>query len=177
VEKPENPKSNLALAGLYFIRDQRILKAAIEQLIKDDITTRGEYQLTDALQLLIQQGESIQVKEIDGWYDCGTRESLLESHRFLLKSNNSQAMANGAIIRPPVFIHPEAIVQNSIIGPYVTLDKGSRVTNAVISNTIVSRFASIESMILKDSLIGESAIAISPARTINIGDYSELKFD
>ena len=177
VEKPEHPRSNLALAGLYFIRDQRILKAAIEELIEKDIRTRGEYQLTDALQLLVQKGETIRVKEIDGWYDCGTRESLLDSHRFLLNNLHSDPSSNGAIIHPPVYIHPEAIVQNSIVGPYVTLDKGARVTDAVISNSIVGRNAMIQSMILKDSLIGENATTISPARTINIGDYSELKFD
>ncbi len=177
VEKPENPRSDLALAGLYFIRDQRILLNAIQRLIDEDIRTRGEYQLTDALQLLIEDGEDIQVKEIDGWYDCGTRQSLLASHQFLLKTAEPASSADGSIIRHPVFIHPEAVVENSIIGPHVTLDRGCRIKNAVLTNTIVSRNAVIEAMVLNDSLIGESAVAVSPARTINIGDYSELKFD
>lgn len=177
VEKPEEPKSNLALAGLYFIRDQRILKAAIERLISEDVKTRGEYQLTDALQLLIEDGEDFRVKEIDGWYDCGTRESLLESHRFLLRNSPAPRAIKGSIIREPVFLHPEATVENSVIGPYVTLDRGSRVSNAILSNTIVSKNAIVEKMVLNDSLIGENAVALNPGRTINIGEYSELKFD
>lgn len=177
VEKPEKPKSDLALAGLYFIRDQRILMKAIQRLVDEDIRTRGEYQLTDALQLLIEDGEEFLVKEIDGWYDCGTRQSLLESHQFLLKDSQNSTEFSGSIIRQPVYIHPEAVIENSIIGPHVTLDKGCKIRNAVLSNTIVSPYATIERMVLNDSLIGESAMAISPARTINIGDYSELKFD
>jgi len=177
VEKPEHPKSNLALAGLYFMKDQRVLKAALEKLVREDIRTRGEYQLTDALQLLIREGHEIEVKRINGWYDCGTRESLLDSHRYLLRHTHSTEHAKGAILHPPVYIHPEAVVENSIIGPYVTIDKGSHVQNAILTNTIVSRHACIDNMILKDSLIGENAIVASPSRTINIGDYSELKFD
>ena len=177
VEKPENPKSDLALAGMYFIKDQRVLKAALEKLIADDVKTRGEYQLTDALQMMIEEGETIEAVEIKGWYDCGTKESLLESHRFLLDGSQSTDHVKDTIVHQPVFIHPEAHVSNSVIGPNVTIDKNSEVEGAIISESIVGKGSIIRNMILKNSLIGDNALAESHIRSINVGDYSELKFD
>ena len=177
VEKPEIPKSDLALAGMYYIQDQRILKAAIEKLIEDDIKTRGEYQLTDALQLMIEDGEHIEAVEINGWYDCGTKESLLDSHRFLLKHHLSTGHSNGSIIHPPVFIHEEAKVSDSVIGPNVTINKGAEICGAILTETIVGKGAVINNMILSQSLIGDHALVDSQKRVVNVGDYSELKLN
>ena len=177
VEKPEIPKSDLALAGLYYIQDQRILKAAIEKLIEDDIKTRGEYQLTDALQLMIEDGEHIEAVEINGWYDCGTKESLLDSHRFLLKHHLSTEHSNGSIIHPPVFIHETAKVSDSVIGPNVTIDKGAQICGAILTETIVGKGSVINSMILSHSLVGDHALVEGQKRVVNVGDYSELKLN
>ncbi|NQV30165.1 MAG: NTP transferase domain-containing protein [Candidatus Marinimicrobia bacterium] len=174
VEKPEHPKSDLALAGLYYIKDQRVLKATIEKLIANNIKTRDEYQLTDALQMMIENGENIRAIEIKGWYDCGTKESLLESHRFLLTHHLSTEHSHGSIIHPPVFIHAKAKVTNSVIGPNVTIDKSAEISGAILSETIVGKGAVIKNMILSHSLVGDNAIAESQARSISIGDYSEL---
>ncbi|NQV41998.1 MAG: NTP transferase domain-containing protein [Candidatus Marinimicrobia bacterium] len=177
VEKPEHPKSDLALAGMYYIQDQRILKAAIEKLIADDIKTRGEYQLTDALQLMIESGEHIEAVEINGWYDCGTKESLLDSHRFLLNHHLSTEHSSGSIIHPPVFIHDEAKVSDCVIGPNVTIDKGAEVSGAILTDTIVGKGAIIKNMILSHSLIGDHAVTEGQKRVVNVGDYSELKLN
>lgn len=177
VEKPEDPKSDLALAGMYFIKDQRILKSAIEKLIADDITTRGEYQLTDALQLMIEQGQNIQAVEINGWYDCGTKESLLDSHRYLLDRHLPTKHTGDAIIHPPVFIHAEAKVKNSVIGPNVTIDKGADIEGAILTETIVGKGAHIKNIILSNSLIGDHAGVEGEQRSINVGDYSEIKLN
>ena len=177
VEKPDNPKSDLALAGMYYIQDQRVLKTALEKLIADDIKTRGEYQLTDALQLMIENGEHIQAVEINGWYDCGTKESLLDSHRFLLNHHLSTEHSKGSIIHPPVFIHEEAKVSDSVIGPNVTIDKGAEINGAILTETIVGKGAHINNMILNYSLVGDHALVEGQKRVVNVGDYSELKLN
>ncbi len=177
VEKPEKPKSDLALAGMYYIKDQRVLKAAIEKLISDDIKTRGEYQLTDALQMMIENGDGIKAVEINGWYDCGTKESLLDSHRFLLKHNLSTEHKKGSIIHPPVFIHADAKVESSVIGPNVTIDRGAEVSGTILTETIVGKGSVIKNMILSHSLVGDHALAENHALTVNVGDYSELKLN
>ena len=176
VEKPDEPNSNLALVGLYFIKHQGKLKKAIERTIAENITTKGEYQLTDALQLMIDDGEEIHTKTISGWYDCGTKESLLASHKFLLSSIQTNGELPSVVQHQPVFIHPDAVVENSIIGPNVTIARNAVVKNTVLSNAIIGRHATVENMVLKDSLIGDSAIIQDSARVVNIGDFSELKF-
>lgn len=177
VEKPEAPKSDLALAGMYYIKDQRVLKSALEKLIRDDIRTRDEYQLTDALQMMIENGEKTKAIQINGWYDCGTKESLLDSHRFLLQKAQSTDQMESTVIHPPVFIHSQATVRNSVIGPNVTIDKGSEVDGAILSDTIVGKYSIIRNMILRNSLIGDNSVSESHVRSVNVGDYSELKFD
>lgn len=177
VEKPDEPKSDLALAGMYYVKDQRILKAAIEKLIADDIKTRDEYQLTDAFQLMIESGTEIKAVEINGWYDCGTKESLLDSHRFLLDDTLSADHVKGSIVHPPVFIHPEANVTNSVIGPNVTIDKRAEVSGAILTETIVGKDSVIKNLILSHSLIGNYATVDGNVRAINVGDYSELKLN
>ena len=132
VEKPDQPRSDLALAGMYYIKDQRILKAAIEKLIQDDIRTRGEFQLTDALQMMIDEGERFKAVPIKGWYDCGTKESLLDSHRFLLDDAQPTDHVEETVVIQPVFIHPEARVTRSIIGRNVTIDTGAEVSGAIL---------------------------------------------
>jgi glucose-1-phosphate thymidylyltransferase len=175
VEKPDEPKSDLALAGMYYIKDQRILKAAIEKLITDNITTRGEYQLTDALQYMLETGEVIQAVEINGWYDCGTIDSLLESHRFLLKHNVSEEIERSCTIHPPVFIHPDAKVTNSTIGPYVTIDAGSRVSGSTIEETIIGRETSINNVKLGHRLISNHSVEGNVESGLSERIQSELK--
>lgn len=157
VEKPDEPKSDLALAGMYYIRDQRVLKSALEQLIEDDIKTRGEYQLTDALQQMIENGEHIQAVTINGWYDCGTKESLLDSHRFLLKNQVSDTHEEANTIHPPVFIHDEAQVSGSVIGPNVTINKGTLVSGSHIEETIIGEASIIKDKTFSHALIGDKS--------------------
>ncbi len=177
IEKPKDPVSNLALAGLYFLRNQRHLKEAIEHLIDNDIRTRNEIQLTDALQYMIRNGEEFFVKEIKGWYDCGNKDNILKSQQFLLKDAQTKEKRTNTVIHPPVFIHPEAKVNNAVIGPFVTIDKGAEVNNSIIRNSIIGKYSKITNLVLSDSLIGEDAFVSSRERQANIGDFSELQFN
>jgi len=69
VEKPQAPVSTLAIAGVYFITEPALLAKCIERLIADDVRTRGEYQLTDALQLMVEAGHEMVTFPIEGWFD------------------------------------------------------------------------------------------------------------
>jgi len=121
IEKPSQPVSRLALVGLYYIKNSELLKLCLNDLIKKDIKTRGEYQLTDALQLMIDREEKITTFQVDGWYDCGKPETLLSTNRFLLSKNNFKFNSDNVVVIPPVYISEKAVVKNSIIGPYTTI--------------------------------------------------------
>jgi glucose-1-phosphate thymidylyltransferase len=173
VEKPDDPKSDLAIAGIYLVRSQRILKLAIEKLISDNIKTRGEYQITDAFQIMIDNGEKIQALKIDNWYDCGTKKTLLFTNKYLLsKIKKTNKKFPNSIIKDNVFIGENVKIADSIIGPNVSLGNEIKIDNSIISNTIINKNATISNKLITDSIIGESVIIKGELTSLNIGNDS-----
>ncbi|MEK7748784.1 MAG: sugar phosphate nucleotidyltransferase [Bacteroidota bacterium] len=177
VEKPEKPTSNLAIIGLYYITQPEVLVDCLREIIKGNAKTKGEFQLTDALQLMIERGQKFKTYNVDGWYDCGKPETLLSTNRHLLDHNSMPPVPKGITVQSPVFISPEASVKNSVIGPYATIAAGATVENAIIRNSIVSEGATVINALLEDSIVGSNAIVRGNYKRINIGDSSELEFN
>ena len=78
----------------------------------------------------------------------------------------------GATIAPPVYIHPSAVVECSVIGPYVTIGQGARVSGAVISDSIIDSGAAVAHCVLSHSVIGENAVVDGPTQALILGDDS-----
>ena len=175
VEKPDTPVSNLAIVGLYFLKQAGSLFSSIDYLIDNDIKTKGEYQLTDALQLMIERGETFTTFTVHGWYDCGKSETLLSTNEILLKDNSSTKQYPGSIINNPVFIADSARLENAIIGPNTTIGEHAVITNAIIKDSIIGNDSLVEHIILEQSIVGNNASITGTARKINIGDYSEIR--
>jgi glucose-1-phosphate thymidylyltransferase len=176
IEKPEHPTSNDAIVGLYWIRNPRLLEESIEELFKEDIRTRGEYQLTDALQLMLNKGEKIKTFTVEGWYDCGKPETLLATNRHLLEKLNHQVIIKDVVIIPPVFVSPKAKIKHSMIGPYATIAHGASVEDSIVRNSIVSEDAQVSRTLLENSIVGNNAVVQGNFQRINIGDSSEIEF-
>ncbi len=175
VEKPEHPQSNLAIVGIYLIRDMPKLYSAIGTLIDKNIRTKGEYQLTDALQLLIDRGQTMETFPVEGWYDCGKPETLLDTNRQLLDLYpQKSSKIKGVVINSPVSIDPSARIEKSVIGPYVSVAAGSHIKNAVISDTIIGKNVCLESIMLQKSIVGDNAVVRGKQRKLNVGDGSEV---
>jgi glucose-1-phosphate thymidylyltransferase len=176
VEKPEIPKSNLALVGLYYIRRPQLMVECLDEMIKSNTRTKDEFQLTDALQMMIERGESMQTFPVEGWFDCGKPETLLSTNQHLLGLQAAALPIKGVVIQPPVFISEKAKVTNSIIGPNATIADHAVVENSIINNSIIGEGATVVNALLEESLIGPSAIVRGNYKRINIGDSSELEF-
>jgi glucose-1-phosphate thymidylyltransferase len=176
IEKPEEPKSKLAVVGIYYIRQPQVLVESLKEIVKRNIRTKGEFQLTDALQLMIERGEKMKPFTVNGWYDCGKPETLLETNRHLLASVPSPEPRKDVVIISPVFISPKAAVRNSVVGPYATVAEEATVENSIIRNTIVSEGAEVSDALLEDSIVGSNARVRGSYKRINIGDSSELEF-
>jgi glucose-1-phosphate thymidylyltransferase len=177
VEKPAEPKGNLALVGLYFVHDGELLRKAIAGLVDDDSRTRGEYQLTDALQRMIDAGERFVPYEIGGWYDCGKSETLLATNRALLDLRPPQNSAHGverSVLIPPVHVGPRCAIENSIVGPHVSMAEGVTIRDAVVRDTILADGAHVEGAVLEGSIVGPESRVRGRARTVNLGDNSEV---
>lgn len=176
IEKPETPISKLALVGLYYISNAKLLVKCLNELFERNIRTREEYQLTDALQLMIDNGEIITTFPVEGWYDCGKPETLLSTNQFLLKQGGTNRSIEGVVMNDPVFISESAVVKNSVIGPFTTIAENCEVTDSIIKNSIISPGAKVEKAMLDRSIIGSNAIIIGNYHKLNAGDSSEIEF-
>jgi glucose-1-phosphate thymidylyltransferase len=176
VEKPEKPPSNLAIVGLYYFTDGAPLYGALDEVMRRNIRTRGEYQLTDALQILLEKGLAMTCLPIEGWFDCGSRETLLETNRYLLDRDGVTPVIDGSIVIPPVAIDPSVTVDGSIVGPYVSVAAGAVIRGAIIRNSILGEGAVVENTALEGSLVGNEAVVRESRRRLNVGDSSEIEW-
>ncbi len=176
VEKPKELISNLALVGLYYIANPDLLLKCLDELFEKEIKTRGEYQLTDALQLMVEKGEEIKTFPVEGWYDCGKPETVLSTNKFLLFQKGTSKHLNNVVINEPVFIAESATVENSVIGPFATIAENCEVRECIIKNSIVNQNSVVEKSLLEDSIIGSNALIKGNHKKLNAGDSSEIIF-
>lgn len=176
VEKPEVPVSNQAIVGVYLIRHPALLGECLERMVREQRVVRGEYWLADALQMMVEAGERMQTFQINGWYDCGTPEALLEANRELLTSERPMPDGLlGSVVLSPSYVDPSAQIEGSVIGPFTSIAEGARVTNSVVRDSIVNAGAALEGVLLEHSIIGERATVSGRASRINLGDSSEIE--
>ncbi|MFN0275100.1 MAG: sugar phosphate nucleotidyltransferase [Chitinophagales bacterium] len=177
VEKPSIPKSNLALVGLYRIIESEKLFDALEKNMFEGMRTKGEFHLTDAIMQLINEGIPFSGFKVQNWYDCGKKEILLETNAILLKklqvSGKGKSFENTIII-DPVSIASGCEIKHSIIGPNVTLGENTQVNYAIIRDSIIGNYATIEDVVLHHSVIGSDAIIKGLSQSLNIGDNTEI---
>lgn len=175
IEKPEVPPSDLAIIGIYFLREAERLLPAIEYLFQHQVRSKGEYQLTDALQKLCDEGLKLQALPVEEWLDCGSRPLILKAQARLLDLGLAPPSApggSGVQVIPPVYISPEAQVTDSVIGPYVAIEPGARVHRSVLSYSLCRSGCVVEGSILHESLVGAHALCRQGAGVVDLGDYS-----
>lgn len=180
VEKPAIPKSNMALVGLYKIKESEVLFQCLEHLFKQNIQTHGEYYLTDALDCMIKKGIQFKYVKVKNWFDCGRKESLLESNATLLKKSGGNVidghLYEDTIIIPPVSIAPNCIIKNAIIGPHVAIGANAKISNSVVRDSIIGSYTTLHEVVIDNSLIGNDASVKGLSRSLNIGDNTEIDF-
>jgi len=180
IEKPTSMQHNLAVVGLYYIRDAPWLMEAIDQLMQRGITTHGEYYLADALQLMINDGARLIARPVEVWKDCGKPETVLEANRYLLAQGHGNSekvrkmVTEGSLLIPPVHIDPTARIIHSIVGPYVTIAPRCEVRDSVIRDSIIDEGAHIADTMLEQSLIGKEALVKGRYQKLNVGDSSSV---
>ncbi len=174
IEKPSEPISNLAIVDVYYFASGRKLMKYCRELKEKNIRTRGEYQLTDAMQLMVQNGEPFGVLDIDGWYDCGKPETLLETNRELLDKNGgfgSPLLKNSVVIEP-CFFGEGTVITNSVVGPWFSGGDNILIEDAIIKNTIAGSGSDIRRIVLTESVTGERSKVHGSLLRTYIGDDS-----
>jgi glucose-1-phosphate thymidylyltransferase len=178
VEKPQIPKSNMALVGIYLIKETEQLFNCLDDNRRNLVKSRGEFSITDAIECMISHGARFQAFKVQNWFDCGKKETLLESNATLLKKFggviSKEHHFENTIIIPPVSIAPGCDIKNSIIGPNVTIGERSNISYSVIKNSIIGSFANLSDIVLTKSLIGGDTEVKGESRSLNIGDNTEI---
>src|SRR4029077_19221890 len=158
VEKPQIPKSNMALVGIYKIRETEALFSCLENNIRNQLTSYGEYNLTDAIECMIHNGVKFGSFKVQNWFDAGKKETLLESNAKLLKKFGSNIAPDhefeNTIVIHPVNIASGSTIKNSIIGPNVAIGEKTLVNYSILKDSIIGSFANLYDIVLSHSLIG-----------------------
>jgi glucose-1-phosphate thymidylyltransferase len=177
VEKPKTPVSNLAVVGVYYLKNWKLFVDCLDELLERGIQTQGEYYLADALQLMVERGAKLTVFPIDVWEDTGTPEALLETNRYLLQKCCADVAGDvkDSMIIPPVDAAPGCRIENSIVGPNVSIATGAVVLNSIIRDSIVGEGAQVSGAVLADSIIGNNALIEWAPRRLNVSDYSQIE--
>ncbi len=180
VEKPKIPKSNLAMVGFYRIKEVPLLVEALEYNIENNISSDGEFPLTDALMHMIEKGAVFSGIEVDNWFDCGKKEVLLQTNATLLDregyaSSNLPPFDNSIIIHP-VSIGENCLIVNAIIGPHVTIGNNVQIHYAIVKDSIIGNFTSIREVVLQKSVVGNDTSITGLRQSLNIGDNTEIDF-
>lgn len=176
IEKPNDMNNNLAVVGCYYFHDGAALINAIEDQIKRNISLKGEFFLADAINILLENKSPMRIEQVKVWLDAGTSEALLDTNRYMLEHGRSNISTTiydeDNIIIPPVFIHPEARISTSIIGPYASIAAGAVVQGSSIKDSILSPGVHITNTHLEGSLLGHDVVINGMMGKFNLGDNS-----
>ncbi len=178
VEKPAIPKSNMALVGIYKIKETSFLFSCIKNIIERGERTNQEFTLTDALECMIQKGTHFKFFKVQNWFDCGKKETLLESNATMLKKFGGTVSGienfENTIIIPPVSIGEGCEIKNSVIGPNVSIGEHTVLNYTIVKESIIGSYSKLYDVVLDDSLIGSDTGIKGETRSLNIGDDTDI---
>ncbi|MEY4877367.1 MAG: hypothetical protein RL708_2517 [Bacteroidota bacterium] len=180
VEKPKELVSDLAIIGIYYFKDGDYLRREMQYLLDNDIKEKGEYQLTNALENMKNKGTQFKPGQVKEWLDCGNKDATVYTNQRVLALNEhnlkipaSATIVNSTVIQP-CFIGENVTIENSIVGPYVSVGEKSIVKKSVIENSIVQTNSKIENACITNSMIGNFVQKVSKAEDVSIGDYTTI---
>ena len=178
VEKPKEFISDLAIIGIYYFKKSEELKSQIKYLLDNKIMKSGEYQLTDALENLKNEGLTFFPGQVQDWLDCGNKQAVIDSNaRYLSFIQEEQLISPEAILENSVVLEPVVIgagakVVNSVIGPNVSIGENSVIQNSLISNSVIQQNSKITQSNISNSLVGNFVVYEKTPSTLSLGDYS-----
>ena len=183
VEKPQTFVSDLAIIGIYYFRKGEVLRDEIQYLLDNDIREKGEYQLTNALENMKEKGVRFVPGEVMEWMDCGNKDITVETNGKVLEFeyrdgkklvSDTVKQVNATIIEP-CFIGENVVLENAVVGPYVSLGNNSQVKDSVIKNSLIQEDTTIVNAVLDKAMIGNHVYYDGNYTSVSLGDYTELK--
>ena len=181
-EKPKTFVSDEAIIGIYYFNNGDYLKSELQYLIDNNISVKGEYQITDALSNMCKKGSRFKTAAVNHWLDCGNKENTVLTNKAILeighengKLVSKEIIQENSVIIPPCYIGKGATIKNSIVGPYVSIGENTIVDSCVITNSIIMNHARVTDANIDFSMVGNFAEYEGNKESLNLGDYSEVK--
>ena len=180
IEKPKEFVSDTAIIGIYYFKDGANFKKELQYLIDNKIEKDGEYQLTDALQNMMNKGIRFSIDSVEEWLDCGTKNAMIYTNQRILELKNSRnyleksASITNSVIINLCFIGKNVHVENSIIGPHVSIGDNTQIHRSLITNSIIQTNTRISNANIENSMMGNYVKMEGKAAEINVGDYTIL---
>src|SRR5213596_1187184 len=177
VEKPSTPVSRLANIGLYYVKDWKTLFDGIAHVLEQPPGKGGEYYLTDAFQYMVDRGRRLFTAPVGGWYDRGKVDTLPETNQHLLEQGRAripQGPSPRCTIVPPVYIEDGVTIHDASIGPNVSIEVGSYVTESQIANSILGKNVRVVRSAVRDSLVGDDQVIEDKTIQRSVLDAGEL---
>ena len=180
VEKPSDFVSDLAIIGIYFFKDGEKVAREMQYLIDHDIKEKGEFQFTTALQNLNKKGAIFTTGEVTEWLDCGNKNVTVQTNQRYLefikdqKLISGKAKINNSVIIPPCFIGEDVVIENSVVGPYVSVGKSSHISDSRIENSIIQNNTRISHAVLENSMLGNFVNFEIKPLDLSVGDYNTI---
>ncbi|MHA1713587.1 MAG: nucleotidyltransferase family protein [Candidatus Ranarchaeia archaeon] len=177
IEKPKIPPSNTVITGIYLVKNLPLFHLALDWLMENKLSERGEYELTDALNWMIGKGSDLRIFPAPEWFDCGRKENILATNRVLLKDHGRiDSTPIRSVIIPPVAIGKDCHVIESIIGPNVSIAAGCEISKSIISDSIIGTNSAINNINIQNAMIGDDVEVNGGAQEFSIGDGSVLRY-
>ncbi len=180
-EKPKDFVSDLAIIGIYYFNKGEILRKELENIVDNDIRKDGEYQLTTALENMRNNGVKFIPGAVEEWLDCGNKNITVQTHnRILSRTKENTNISNSAkitnsVINKPCYIGDDVIIENSVIGPFVSIGEKTNIQDSIIKNSIIQKNTEIKNLILTNSMIGNNTELEGKEIDVSIGDYNKYK--
>ncbi len=180
VEKPKDFVSDLAIIGIYYFKDGAYLRKEMQYLLDNDIKQKGEYWLTDAMENMKKKGVKFYKGEVQEWLDCGNKDATVYTNQRVLEfMKKEELVSKKAFVENSVVIHPSlieegAVIKNSVIGPYVSIGKGTKIENSVVKNSIIQSNSIVKNKLIENSMLGNHVKLEGRMEDLSIGDYNSI---
>lgn len=181
VEKPTSFVSDLAIIGIYYFKDGDYLKSELQYLLDNNITEKGEFQLTNALENMKKKGVKFEPGQVTEWLDCGNKNATVYTNQRVLEFDKGKATLRGnnisisnSIVIEPCFIGDNVQLNNSVIGPHVSIGANSKLNNCLVKNSIVQSDAKISNSNISNSMLGIGAEVSGKELDLSVSDYTQV---
>jgi len=181
IEKPLTFVSDLAIIGIYYFKDGDYLKSELQYLLDNNITEKGEFQLTNALENMKAKGTKFTPGQVTEWLDCGNKDATVYTNQRVLEFDKDKLNLKGTNIKnsnstiiEPCFIGDNVSIENSIIGPHVSIGSNCKVINSIVKNSIIQNDVKLTNANIANSMLGNGAEVSGKALNLSISDYTQI---